>query len=372
MIERSIQHLLLTKDSEGTLRHIPDETPGLIDFTSNDYLGLAREYAECGTPGAAMTSSASRLLAPVQKEYAALENELSDLYGRPALLFNSGYHANTGIIPALSIGNTLFVADKLCHASMIDGLILTRGNFLRFPHNDFSALERIIAKNIDSYDRIVILTESVFSMDGDIAPLKEIAELRDKYEGRIVTYVDEAHGVGVFGNYGLGVSEELNLISRTDVIVGTFGKALASYGAFAITSSTLREWLLNSARSFIFSTAVPPAVAAHSLSMLKIACRSREKREHLHNIAAQLRDGVSRLGSTPTISKSQIVPWLTGDALKAVMFAEELKQRGIAALPIRRPTVPPGTERIRFSLSASHTSDEVELLLNHLKSLTGE
>lgn len=370
MTDPAFQALLHKRSVEGNLRSIPASNPDLIDFTSNDYLGLAKDYSclnEVST--SSMTSSASRLLSAEQKEYRALEGEISCLYGRPALLFNSGFHANTGCIPALALDKTLFVADKLCHASMIDGLILSRAPFLRFPHNDLNALYRIVEKHINDYDRIIVLTESVFSMDGDFAPLEEIADLRDRYQDKIITYVDEAHGVGVFGEHGLGLTEELGLINRTDLIVGTFGKALASYGAFVVTSEIMCHWLLNSARSFIFSTAIPPAVAAHSLEMLKISVDADARRSHLQTVSQMFRDGLAAITNKHTDSSSQIVPWIIGNSNRAIEYSEGLRENGIAALPIRRPTVPAGTERIRFSLSASHSAEDVRYLLTIIRKI---
>lgn len=356
--------------AEGRLRTFPDEYGAeLVDFTSNDYLGLARTDEAALPPSAPMTSSASRLLASRQREYVALENELADMYGRPVLMFNSGWHANTGCIAALGGKDTLFVADKLVHASIIDGLVLSRSPFVRIRHNDVASLRRAVVGALDRYARIVIVTESLFSMDGDTAPLAAIADLRDEFEGRIITYVDEAHAVGVRGPQGAGISAELGLVGRTDIIAGTLGKALASAGAYVSASDPLAAWMLNSARSMIFSTALPPACAEHSLRMLKLSAAADDRRRRLAAISKIFRSQLAEVTGQTSVSDSQIVPWIIGSAEGAVAAAGALRTGGFAALPIRRPTVAAGTERIRFSLSAAHTDAEIYALLAAIKSL---
>lgn len=357
-------------DAEGRLRTFPHEYGAeLVDFTSNDYLGLARTVEAALPPSAPMTSSASRLLASRQREYGALETALADMYGRPALMFNSGWHANTGCIAALGGKDTVFVADKLVHASIIDGLVLSRTPFVRFRHNDMASLRRAVAGALDRYSRIVIVTESLFSMDGDVAPLAAIADLRDEFEGRVVTYIDEAHAVGVRGPQGAGISAELCLVGRTDIIVGTLGKALASVGAYVSASEPLAAWLLNSARSMIFSTALPPACAEHSLRMLRLSAAADDRRTRLAALSESFRSRLAEITGQTSVSVSQIVPWIIGSAEGAVAAARALLTAGFAALPIRRPTVAAGTERIRFSLSAAHTDEEIDALLAAIKSI---
>lgn len=362
--------ILDTFKEENRLRRIPAHRKGqdLIDLTSNDYMGLAGRASEWKEEfldrfgDMAMTSSASRLLASDQEAYTRLERYLEKLYGRPALLFNSGYHANVGIISALSIPGTLIITDKLIHASAIDGVRLGKGEFRRFNHNDSKHLERIIEKEYDNFERIIVVCESVYSMDGDYAPLAELTALKRKYP-KLMLYVDEAHAIGAIGPKGAGLSAEENLLPEIDILVGTFGKAVASQGAFAIVSKELRVYLVNSARSLIFSTAIPPINASWTLMMLEKLADMDEEREHLRRISTIFRKGVEEITGVPNSSRSAIVPLPTGDAESAIKLSEELERYGILALPIRRPTVPPGGERIRFSLHASLTEEQIDKIL---------
>jgi len=226
----------------GNLRKIPDTAgqPTNIDLTSNDYMGIAanRSYFNDFMSGypidqIEMSSSAARLLSSRQKEYTELESLMASLYDKECLLFNSGYHANTGIIPALCNSRTLIIADKLVHASIIDGIILSRCQFIRFKHNDLNHLEALLRQYAGKYDQVLVICESIYSMDGDICPLDQIAALKISFPN-VMLYVDEAHGFGVRGEHGLGICEETATIADIDIIVGTFGKAAASYGAAAL------------------------------------------------------------------------------------------------------------------------------------------
>ena len=279
------------------------------------------------------------------------------------MLFNSGYHANTGIISALNVKDTLFVADKLVHASMIDGLVQGRCEFKRFPHNDVEALSRIIDKEAEHHDRIVVLVESIYSMDGDKAPLRKLTELRSKHDN-ILLYVDEAHAFGVRGPKGLGLCEELGLLPAIDILVGTLGKAAYSAGAFCVVPQVLKDFLVNCARSFIFSTALPPANISWSIVTIDRLLAMDPEREYLKKMAREVH---ARLGNGD--NDTPIVPLHIGDAARAVEVSSQLADAGILALPIRRPTVPPGTERIRFSLNAGLTPADTDRLFNALDNL---
>lgn len=373
-------HTLDTLAATGNLRSIPAGATGegIIDLSTNDYLGLASNIglqqqflAEAASQSRQLlTSSASRLLASAQNEYAALESLLSQLYGgRQALMMNSGWHANTGIVQALAAGgDTLIVADKLVHASVIDGIRLSGAPFERFRHNDVGHLERIIEKNAGHHRQILVIVESVYSMDGDRADIAALADLRRRHE-EIMLYVDEAHAVGVEGPGGLGLCAASGRMAEIDVIVGTFGKALASSGAFCITSAPVREYLVNRARPLIFSTAIPPISARWSSLMLQTAIGMDTEREHLRRLGYSLSKGLSEISGRKPTEPSHIQPLIIGDAAATVKLSEKLSETGFKVLPIRTPTVPPGTERLRISLSASLSADTINRLVESFKTL---
>lgn len=361
---------------EGRLRRIPPhrDVSEVVDLCSNDYMGMARRAGEWRRefadrfPDVAMSASASRLLASDQNVFNLLEARLEKEYGRPALLFNSGYHANVGTVSALDVPGTLWLADKLVHASVIDGLRLAGAEFKRWRHNDVAHLRRILEQNAGRFDRMIVVCESVYSMDGDMAPLRELARLKKEFPAMML-YVDEAHAVGAFGPHGLGLCMEMGIVDSVDILVGTLGKACASVGAFVSATPLLRDYLVNSARSLIFSTAIAPANAAWSLLMLEKLADMDAERKHLMEISERFRRGVERLTGEANPSRSAIVPLVTGDAAKAVSISKALEERGILALPIRRPTVPPGGERIRFSLNAGLSAENIDRILDILSGI---
>lgn len=237
----------------------------MLNLSSNDYLGLAscadlqkaflEEWQEQKYP---FSSSSSRLLTGNFTAYTELEQLLAERFNREAaLIFNSGYHANTGILPALADKQSLILADKLVHASIIDGILLSGAPFQRYRHNDYEQLETLLKKSAGEYEQVFVVTESIFSMDGDVADLHRLVELKKSYPN-VVLYVDEAHAIGVRGRNGLGIAEEQGCIGEIDLLVGTFGKALASMGAYIVCDRTIREYLINRMRPLIFSTALPP------------------------------------------------------------------------------------------------------------------
>lgn len=362
-------------EQQGNLRKIPSEpAEELIDLSSNDYMSIASNrsffeefYNQCDKNDIYMSSSASRLLSQKQKDYDALECLLKDLYKKEILLFNSGYHANTGTISAIAAGNTLIVADKLVHASIIDGITLSRRDFLRFRHNDITHLRTILSKKASEYDRIIVVAESIYSMDGDICDLNSLVALKEEYPN-VILYVDEAHGFGVRGKYGLGIAEESGLISQIDIIIGTFGKAAASTGAFTATSATLKKFLTNKARSFIFSTALPPVSCLWTKFVVEKLTGMDKERKQLLDTSEYLNEKFSAYNGNIR-SHSQIVPLITGSSNKAVALSKELLKRGYIALPIRKPTVPEGTERIRFSLNAKFRKEQAERLYAEIKNI---
>lgn len=365
-------------DNESRLRHIPqDHTEGLtIDLVSNDYMGLGSRWKEFVQefqqrfPDASFSSSASRLLSPRQDDYAKLEEFISALYQKEVLMFNSGYHANVGIIQALNVPGTVFLCDKLIHASMIDGLNLSKAEFSRWRHNDIGSLSKLLERHRDE-ERCIVVVESLYSMDGDFSPLREIVALKNEYPNMIL-YVDEAHAFGTLGSRGLGLSEQLGLVDNVDILVGTLGKAAASSGAFVATSPLLKQFFINSSRSFIFSTAIPPASAAWSRLMIEKLLSMDNERAHLEKISERFRKGIEQITGQESVSNSHIIPLMVGDAHKAMQISAHLSTCGINALPIRRPTVPPGTERIRFSLSASLSERQIDAILQRIANAVNE
>ncbi len=363
----SYQTTLECLRTEHNFRAIPEDTTGrdLIDLSGNDYLGIAadsdmrREFMEQST-GLSLSASASRLLAADQAEFRLFEELLRDYYGGRALMFNSGYHANSGAVAALAKGRTLIVADKLVHASIIDGIMLSKAPFERFRHNDVAHLERILEKKAAAYDNVLIIVESVYSMDGDKAPLDEIARIKRRFPGALL-YVDEAHALGVCGRDGLGLAFG---IDGVDFIVGTLGKAIGSVGAFIVCRMPeMYDYFVNTARSLIFSTALPPINVAWSRFVMERLPAMTDRRERLMNLSHML------AGALGDVSESHIRPLITGSSESALSLSAKLLERGFKVLPIRTPTVPPGTERLRFSLSADIEPDAIVRLGEVLRSI---
>jgi len=345
-------------------RHITIGSESLLNLSSNDYLGLgddamlrSRWLEETGADLPPMSSCSSRLLTGNHPLADALEVELSTLYGgRSALLFNSGYHANTGILPAFAGRHDLVLSDRLNHASIIDGLKISDASWKRYLHLDYDHLEALLDEGTKSRRQCFIISESIFSMDGDLVDLGRLVELKKRYGAILI--LDEAHAVGTLGPRGLGLAEAEGLSEEIDIIVGTFGKAFASTGAYAIMGPLLREYLVNTARPFIFTTAIPPVMLSWSLWTLRRQTRMQEERERLQALASRLRTSLQAQGfSVP--GESHIVPVYAGPNSRAVAMAAVLRQRGFLALPVRPPTVPENTARIRISLRATLCWDDV-------------
>ncbi|WP_321300330.1 8-amino-7-oxononanoate synthase [Marinifilum fragile] len=319
-----------------------------VNLSSNDYLGVRKKNIP-RPKGNAFGSGSSRLLTGNFQEYDMLEAELERLYSRSALFFNSGYHANIGILSALSGKGDLILSDKLNHASIIDGIRLSNAENMRFRHLDYKHLETILQSKRDQYDRVFIVSESIFSMDGDEANLFRLIELKKQYN--CFLYLDEAHSLGVRGENGLGLAEELDLMHKIDLLVGTFGKAMNSIGAFVICDSIIKKYLINRMRSLIFTTALPPIVVNWNIIMLRTIIKMRIEREHVISLAKTLRNKLIELG-LKTDGNSNIVPVIIGDSQKCVNLAEYLQKKGFLVFPIRPPAVPVGTSRLRLSICA--------------------
>ncbi len=347
-------------------RYITRENRKMLNMSSNDYLGLASNenlrqsfLQQYGDNFPSFTSSSSRLLTGNFSIYTDLEQLIAQRFQREsALLFNSGYHANLGILPALTTTKSLILADKLVHASMIDGIRLSQCEFFRYRHNDYEHLKNLLEKNAGKFDRTFIVTESVFSMDGDVVDLNYLVQLKKQFPNTYL-YVDEAHAIGVYGKNGLGIAEQANVISDIDLLVGTFGKALASMGAYVVCDQILKECLINQMRPLIFSTALPPFNVAWTHFIFERLPQFSKERTHLEQLSAFLRQEVEyRTKIMP--SQTCIVPYILGENEATLAKAKDLQEQGYYCLPIRPPTVPNGTSRIRLSLTADMTMDEVK------------
>ena len=346
----------------------------LASFSSNNYLGLAGDpalvSAAAGALGeAGLGAAASRLIAGNHAEHEALEVELASFHRtEAALLFNSGFQANLGVIPALVGRGDLVLSDQLNHASLIDGCRLSRAAVEVYPHGDVAVLERILVARRPAARRALVATESVFSMDGDRAPLAELAAVCTRHGAWLL--VDEAHAVGALGPGGQGIAAEVGVVP--DVLVGTLGKAFGSFGAYVAGSQVLRQLLIHRARSFVFSTALPPAVAAASRAALSlVAGPDGERRRRL--LAGHIERFASSLGAAgllaPGAGGSAIFPVILGSERRAMEAASRLASAGFHVQGIRPPTVPAGTSRLRISLMATHGEDQVDALARALSSL---
>lgn len=340
-------------------RHIYINGQQMLNLSSNDYLGLAsnvllREEFFDLTPlnQRHMSSSSSRLLTGNFPEYEQLEASLSHAFdGRAALLFNSGYHMNIGILPAVCDKRTLVLADKLIHASIIDGIQLSSAKYIRYRHNDLEHLKQLLSQYHadDNFDRIIVVTESIFSMDGDETNLTALVQLKKLYV-KVMLYVDEAHAIGVRGEQGLGCAEQHQVIPEIDFLVGTFGKAMASIGGYLICHSIIREFLINKMRPLIFSTAQPPLCMAWTNFILQKILSMHDQREYLKGLSENLRTQIlAKNYHCP--SSSQIVPVIVGDSMQTVALAKHIQHAGFYIMPVRPPTVPQGASRLRICLN---------------------
>jgi len=347
---------------------IADARRTYLNLSGNDYLGIAANralvnqfYRQIGPdtllrefgPGAA----GSRLMTGNSPIYDRLEKRLAELYNKErCLVFNSGFHGNSGILPALAGKGDLILADKLCHASLIDGMRLSRAETIRYRHLDYDHLENILRTRRSACRQAFIVSESIFSMDGDRADLHALIALKKKYHCNL--YLDEAHAVGVLGNRGLGLAEQQDAVEGVDLLFGTFGKALGGQGGFVVCSKTVADYLVNTARSLIFTTALPPVCLSWISFVLERIPAMRDDRERLQRLAEELRRQLARQGLT-TGGSSHIVPVMIGDSDRAVHLAQALRNRGYWVTAVRPPTVPIGTARLRLSVTAAMNRDDL-------------
>lgn len=359
------------------LRPVQQRQPGrllredrdLLDFSANDYLGLSqhprlREAAIKALQQWGTGSAASRLLSGTLALHRDLEEAVAAFKHKPAaLVFNSGYQANVGLLSGLCDKGDIVLADRLSHASLLDGLVLSGARWHRFRHNDMGHLETLLKRHGAQW----VITESVFSMDGDLAPLNDLVTLAKRHGARIL--VDEAHATGIFGNDGAGRVSELGLSDQVDLVMGTFSKALGSFGAYVACDAMLRDLLINLSRSFIYSTSLPPAVIAANQAALEVVHDEPQRRTRLLQLAADLRAALQQR-HCEVVGESQIVPWVLGEDEAVVRVSGQLEERGLCVPAIRPPTVSPGQARLRISLSAAHSGTDLRTLLDAIDEVT--
>ena len=345
----------------------------LRNFASNDYLNLAHdrrviEAARNVLESAGVGSGASAMVTGRTKWHAQLETRLAQFEGHPAtVLFPTGYAANVGTIGSLIGSADVVFCDRLNHASLVDGCRLSEATFRVYRHDNLIRLERELS-NSSEYGRRLIVTDSIFSMDGDIAPLKELCDLADRYDATVL--VDEAHATGVFGPRGRGVAEWLHVEDRVAVRIGTLGKAIGSLGGFVTGSKHLIDWLWQRARTQMYSTALPPSVCAAACAAVDIIEAEPERRQQLLELADTLRIELARSNIlVAPNSVGPIVPVIIGDPDATLTAADMLEQQGFLVAAIRPPTVSAGTSRLRVTLNCAHTKNDVNQLLEALSQI---
>jgi len=357
------RRMLRAEGAQGS--HVTLDGRNVLMFCSNNYLGLAnhpalKEAAVRATERYGTGSGASRLVSGNMAIHEQLEARLAAFKNtEAALVFNSGYAANTGLIPALAGRGDLVFSDRLNHASIVDGCLLSRARMIRYPHRDVNALQRLLDRNRGGTGRKIIITDGVFSMDGDIAPLPELVSLKREYGALLM--VDDAHGTGVLGPGGRGTAELSGCGAGIDIHMGTLGKALGGFGAYVAASREIVDYLVNRARSFIFSTSLPPSVVATALAALDIvdSCEGSSLRRRLLHHAGAVKNSLGAAGFNTMDSESQILPLFVGGAAETMEFSRRLLDAGIFVQGIRPPTVPRGGSRLRLTLMATHQEQDL-------------
>ena len=359
-LERSLR---VSGPAHGAAGYVIRDGRRLLNLSSNDYLGLAGNgeiaaamSAALGAEGAG--SGASRLVTGNRMPYERLERSLAEWqHSEAALVFANGYMANVGAISAVAGRGDVVFSDRLNHASIVDGIALSRAEHVRYRHNDMEHLDSLLRKHCNAR-RQWIVTDAVFSMDGDQAPLRELVRLKREHGTLLI--VDEAHSGGVYGTYGEGLAQKLGLHNDVDVHMGTFSKSFGVYGAYISGSRTLIRWLLNKARPLIYSTALPPAAVAGVEKALTLVQEASALRDRVMSSGRLFRSGLREAGFAVAEGDSPIIPVIAGANDTALHFSRALEQAGIAAVAIRPPTVPAGTARIRFSVSAAHEESDLK------------
>jgi 8-amino-7-oxononanoate synthase len=339
-----------------------------VDFASNDYLGLATDPSVARAAAAFIEthgwgSAAAPLLTGYHQEHRRLEHELAEFMNAEAVvLFTSGYSANVGVLAALVGPHDVVFCEKRNHASLVDGCRLSRAKLVVYRSDRLDVLRRRL--DATTGRRRLIVTESIFSMDGDTAPLAELVDIADRCDATL--YVDEAHGIGVLGSHGRGAAEEQGVEGRIPLRLGTLGKAFGSFGAFVVTTRSWAQWLINRARAYLYSTGLPPGCAAASRQGLRLVQSEPQRRVRVKSLADDLRRQLASIGLPTGRSTTPIVPVIIGDSRQTIAVMERLRQAGIWTAGIRPPTVPHNTSRLRISLSAAHRECDLERLTAEL------
>ncbi len=351
----------------------------LVNFSSDDYLGLAadpilRQAATAAIEEFGVGAGSSRLISGTQTPHAALESALARWKRVPAAIsFSSGYAAAVGALPALASKEEVVILDKACHAAFIDGARLSGATLRVFPHNHLGKLESHLewARREYPAGRIVVVTEAIFSNEGDRPPLRELVELKKRFEAFLL--LDEAHSVGVIGPHGRGLAAELGLENEVDATLGTFGKSLGVSGGYICGSRDLIDWLINRARSFLFSTAPPPALAAAATAAIRflLSEEGETRRKTLWRRIVQLRKLLPEKEQEFGRPGGAIIPWLVGDEQRALDLARALRAEGFFVPAIRYPTVPKGAARLRITISAAHSALQIASLGEAIRRLRG-
>jgi 8-amino-7-oxononanoate synthase len=369
-MEKEVDIFLRQREKDGTLRStlaVEPERDSLIrvggrkyiNLSSNDYLGLSSHEeilkVFSGSRNETFGTASSRLMTGTTCLHEELEGKTAVFKNKPAaLVYNTGYQANIGVISSLFGPGDVIFSDRLNHASIVDGITLSRARFFRFRHNDMEHLETLVKTHRRKYKKAMIVTETVFSMDGDTAPLEKIASIKNRYG--CVLMVDEAHATGIYGETGSGMSEKLGVTDDCDIIMGTYSKALGGYGAYVAVSAVVKKYLMNTSRSFIYSTSLPSIVIKADMVSLDLVKNEPSRRNSLLSKAGFLREALIDLG-IEVKGDTQIIPVIVKDSVSAVRIAEKLRENGYWVTAIRPPTVPENTSRLRVSVTYNHSKE---------------
>lgn len=366
---KKLYRSLKTIDSTNGIEFFIDSKK-YISFSSNNYLGLSNHPLVKSESIKALEkygigTGASRLISGNFRIHELLEEKIASFKKKPAsIVFSTGYMANIGTISSIVDNEDVVIIDRFNHASIIDGCRLSSAKLFVYKHNDMNSLSDIL-KRCSKFKKKLIVTDTVFSMDGDVAPLKKIVKLSLKYD--CILMIDEAHALGVFGKNGRGVAEFLNVEDKIDISMGTLSKAVGCLGAYIAGNLNLIDYLRNKARSFIYTTSLPSGIIAGCLASLDIIIKEPELRKRLWGNVKYVRDGIKNLGLNTLNSTSQIIPIIIGDEEKTIKISKTLFDRGLFIVAIRPPTIPKGTSRLRISISSAHTKEHLDKLLETLK-----